>query len=353
MGKFASLLLGLLLLSGKLYASPDNFDIFGVEDPIKQKIYSCCSDIVEKYLNKSKKMYRSSGQPSENDLLHRLQLEEQIFGKVKQLGDFAEVKISVVYYPSDQTMFGTMDIVKANEVYRIPSKKRVPDQSKVMPTNGTKSLLKIWRDYDERKLDLLRQNKLDLSKTSCPALHCTWGFDKEDIKNILPKLQAGVMQHKQALMNIIENSADDDERGDAIFLLAHDTHYQDIANFLMDFTDDASDLVRNNTMRVLGAIVDKHKVKNLKLSKIILALNYPYVTDRNKAAYVLFGIIKSRPETHAQVLNQSGNTLIELLKLKQPNNHDYAYQMLKVLSHKNYDENDYTRWSKWINEHQR
>ena len=82
-------------------------------------------------------------------------------------------------------------------------------------------------------------------------------------------------------------------------------------------------------MRVLGAVVDKHKVENLELKKITQALNYPYVTDRNKAAYVLLGIIKSNPETHFQVINESGKTLIELLKLKQPNNHDFAYQILK------------------------
>lgn len=352
MRKLTSLILGLLLLSGRLCASPDNFDIFGVDDPMKQKIYSCCSDMVERYLNESEKMYRSSEQPSEKDLVYRLKLERKIIGKVKQMGHFAEVKISVVYYPTDEKIFSTMDIVKANEVYRIPGKKRVADQSKVVSNNGIKNLFKVWKDYDEQKTQLIRENKLDFSKTSCPALHCIWGFDKEDIKRVLPKLQAGVTQHKQGLMNIIKNSADDEQRGDAIFILAHDNHYQEIANFLINFTDDPSDLVRNNAMRVLGAIVDKHKVENLKLKKIIQALNYPYVTDRNKAAYVLFGIIKSNPATHSQIIHQSGNTLIELLKLKQPNNHDFAYQMLKTLSHKNYSEYDYKSWSQWIDEQQ-
>lgn len=352
MRQSGSLIAGLFLLSGSVWASPGNFDIFGVEDPIKQKIYSCCSKIVEQYLNESKKMYRSSKLPNEKELVHRFKFEKRIIGKIKQIDNFSEVKISDIHYPIDGKVFATIDIVKANEIYRIPNKQRVVNQSKVVSNNEIKNLFKVWKDYDEQKVQLMRENKLDFSKTSCPALHCTWGFDKDDIKNVVPKLQAGVAQHKQDLMNIIENSANDDERGDAIFILAHDSHYQKIANFLINFTDDPSDLVRNNVMRVLGAIVDKHKVENLELKKITQALNYPYVTDRNKAAYVLFGIIKSNPETHSEVINQSGNTLIELLKLRQPNNHDYAYQILKVLSHKNYGENDYENWSKWIKEHQ-
>ena len=352
MKKFASLVLGFLILSSKLYAMPDNFDIYGVQDSIKKSIYDCCSDKIEEYLIESRKMYFSHEQPSEKLLTKQMALEEKIIGKIQQLGNFAEVKISVIHYPAEKKTFATLDIVKGNETFRIPGKKRSIEHSKVFSNKGIKKLFRVWRDYDEHKGQLIRENKLDFSKTSCPVLHCTWGFDEKDIKSVLPNLQKGAAQNKQALMNIIKNGADDNDRGDAIFILAHGDNFQEIANFLINFTDDSSDLVRNNVMRVLGAIVDKHKVENLELRRITQALNYPYVTDRNKAAYVLFGIIKSNPKTHTQVIKESGNTLIELLKLKQPNNHDYAYNLLKVLSHKNYGEYDYKRWSKWIEEHQ-
>ena len=94
----------------------------------------------------------------------------------------------------------------------------------------------------KQKMQLIRENKLDFSKTSCPVLHCTWGFDKEDVKHVLPKLQKGVAQNKQALMSIIKNGTADNDRGDAIFILAHDDHYQEIVNILINFTDDPSDL---------------------------------------------------------------------------------------------------------------
>ncbi|WP_133131368.1 HEAT repeat domain-containing protein [Legionella yabuuchiae] len=352
MKKLGMFIFGLLLLSNKIFANPENFDIFGVDEKTRQKIYTCCSKMFEQYLNESKKMNHLITEPSEKDMVHRLKFEERIIARIKQIDDFSDVKLSVIYYPIEQKIFGTLDIVKASDVDRMPGKKKLVRTIKIVPGKETKNLFRIWKEYDEKNLKLIRENKLDLKKTSCPTTHCTWGFDEEGIKNILPKLQEGVAKNKQELLNLIKHSADENVRGDAIFILANDNHHQEIAEFLINFTDDPSDLVRNNVMRVLGAIAAKHKVDNLKIERIIQALNYPYVTDRNKAAYVLLGIIKSDPGTHTQVINQAGQTLIELLKLKQPNNHDFAYHILKELSHKNYDEHDYISWSKWIKDKQ-
>lgn len=344
--------LGLLFLSSRLCANPERFDIFGVDENTKQKIYACCSEIVEQYLDESQKLNFLSIEPKKKDMIHILKFEEKMVAKVKQVDDFAEVKLSVVYYPAMQRAFATLDIVKQNELHRIPDKKRAEHETPVVSGKEIKNLFQIWNDYNAQKMKLIKANKFDFSKTSCPSMHCTWGFDQDDIKNILPKLQEGVIKHKQELFNIIKSSKNDKERGDAIFILANDTHYQDLANFLINYTDDTSDLVRNNVMRVLGAIIAKHKIPHLDVKKIIQALDYPYVTDRNKAAYVLLGIIKSDSTVDAQVMKHAGHTLVELLKLKQPNNHDFAYQILKELSHKNYSEYDYKSWSQWIDEQQ-
>lgn len=344
--------LGLLLLSGRLCAHPERFDIFGVDDNIKQKIYACCSEIVEQYQSESQKLSFSSTAPQEKDVVHVLKLEEKMLAKIKQVDDFAEVKLSTVDYPLEQRSFATLDIVKQSESYRIPAHNSAKHRQKIALSKDIQALFQLWNDYDVQKMQLIKANKYDVSKTSCPVMHCTWGFDQEAIKNTLPKLREGVVKHKQALFNIVKNSENDQERGDAIFILANDTDYQALAKVLINYTDDASDLVRNNVMRVLGAIVAKHKIPQLDVSKIIQALNYPYVTDRNKAAYVLLGLIKSDSSTHAQVIKQAGHTLLDLLKLRQPNNHDFAYEILKEISHKNYSADDYMSWSQWIDEKQ-
>ncbi|MDI9818509.1 MULTISPECIES: HEAT repeat domain-containing protein [unclassified Legionella] len=344
--------LGLLVLSSRLCAHPDRFDIFGVDDNIKQKIYACCSEIVEQYQSESQKLSSSSTAPQEKDVLHVLKLEEKMVAKIKQVDDFAEVKLLTVYYPIEQRSFATLDIVKQSETYRIPAHNSVKHGQRVILSKDIKALFQVWDDYNTQKMQMAKANKYDFSKTSCPVMHCTWGFDQDDIKNTLPKLREGVVKHKQALFNIIKNSKNDQARADAIFILANDTNYQSLANFLINYTDDASDLVRNNVMRVLGAIVAKQKIPQLDVNRIIQALNYPYVTDRNKAAYVLLGLIKSDSASHAQVIKQAGYTLVDLLKLRQPNNHDFAYEILKEISHKNYGEYDYQSWSQWIDEEQ-
>ena len=50
---------------------------------------------------------------------------------------------------------------------------------------------------------------------------------------------------------------------------------------------------------------------------------------RKKAAYVLLGLINSDSTIHSEVIEYAGYTLVEILKLEQPNNHDYAFQILK------------------------
>lgn len=89
-------------------------------------------------------------------------------------------------------------------------------------------------------------------------------------------------------------------------------------------------------MRVVGATVSSRTLEQLPLHKILLALNYPELTDRNKAAFIISSIAAHDVTTHKQIIMESGGTLINLLKLKQPNNHEFAYKILKTMSHKNY-----------------
>ncbi len=350
MKKLGMSFFALLLLSNPLFASPENFDIYGVDEKTKKKIYSCCSKMVTQYLKEYKKMNLLITEPSQKDMIHMRKIEERLTKRIKQIDNFTDVKLSAVYYPVGKNYFVTLDIVKAGDVYRAPRKTRIFQTTKMVPNKETKNLFSVWDAYEQKKMKLIRENKFNYKKNSCPTTHCIWGFDDEELKNTLPKLQEGIVKNKKELFNLVKYSAKESVRAKAILILANDNNYQELARFLVDFIDDPSDLVRNNVMRVLGAIIAKHKVDNLKIERIIQELNFPFVTDRNKAAYILIGIVKSDPDTHAQVINQAGQTLIELLKLNQPNNHDWAYEILKELSHKDYNERDYKSWSKWIND---
>lgn len=342
MRKLGFLIIGLMLLTGNLYAHPDNFDIFGVDAKTQGKIYLSCSKLIDEYLKIPSVSF------NKKMLIDKYKIEQKIIAKVKKIDDIETAKISEIYYPSDKKAYATLDLVKKKEIYRIPKSLKKETKQSVQKSQGVKELFAVWNDYENKSFDLMRKNQMNSAARSCPVIHCTLGFDKKELKETLPKIRKGVAKYKRSLIEIIKNSPDDEERGKAIFILAHDDNYQEQARLLIELTDDPSDLVRNNVMRVLGAIVAQYKVEDLDIKRIIHALNYPYVTDRNKAAYVLFGIVKKEPNSHQIVIHQAGKTLLELLKLKQPNNHDFAYQILKEISHKNYSDRDYKSWERWL-----
>ena len=41
-----------------------------------------------------------------------------------------------------------------------------------------------------------------------------------------------------------------------------------------------------------------------------------------------------------------------MLRLGQPNNHDYAYRILKAISGQQFGERDYQAWETWLGTHQ-
>lgn len=352
MRKLGICILGLCLLTNKLYAGLNNFDIFGVDAEIQKKIFSSCSNLMEQYLKISKAIDDSPLLPGEKMLLRRKKIEQEIASKVNQIDNFEMVRISAIYYPTDKKTYATLDLVKKNENYRVPMKSKVLLKELGKKSQGLKDLFEVWNEYEDKNIRLMKKNQMNLGEKVCPVTHCIWGFDDKELKEILPKIREGVAKYRNEIVEIIKNSSDYREREKAVFIFAHDDNYQDQANILINLTDDPNNSVRNNVMRVLGSIVSKYKVGHIDVNRIISALNYPYVTDRNKAAYVLLGIVKNEPASHRIVITHAGKTLLELLKLQQPNNHDFAYQILKVLSQKNYSDRDYESWERWIRSQQ-
>ena len=352
MKKLGLIVISLCLLVGKVSASPDNFDIFGVEEQTKQQITTACAETISVYMDYITKLFSSSTAPSEQQLIHKKNLEQQIIKTAKKYGHFSEAVISSVSYPFEKEAFATLDLVKASDKHRLPEQSQALPKKTIRYKKEIKKLFTTWDSFINRKMDLMRKNQLDFSKLSCPVPHCAWGFDEQDLMETLPILQKGAVTYQTELEFIIKFDKNHQKRSDAVFILANHQDYQMLAEFLINFTDDPNDIVRNNVMRVLGAIAEKHQIKAIDINRILKALNYPNVTDRNKAAYVLLGIVSQNRATHQLVINQAGNTLIELLKLKQPNNHGFAYYILKTISQQKYGERDYEQWEKWIHSHQ-
>lgn len=348
MKQYLFIFFGTLLFLNKLYASPINLDIYGVDINMQNKIRTCCYNKIREYVQLQQQLNLAQKGNSEQDLKRLQLIEKSIQKKINALDNFSTTKISTVYYPGDKTTYTTIDLVKASDAYRLPVSSVRRIKKKIVKNEELTHLFKVWDDYNKKNLKLMQNSNLDFKSKSCPVIHCIWGFDKNELLYEVPELKKGASKHKNQLVEIIEHSSNNSDREQAIFILAHISNYEELANFLMKFTNDADESVRNNAMRVLGAILAQHNVAGLDIERILKALDYPYVTDRNKAGYVLLNIVLKDKSSHPLVIKKSGKTLINLLKLNQPNNHEFAYRILQVLSSKNYSERDYKNWKKWL-----
>jgi hypothetical protein len=80
---------------------------------------------------------------------------------------------------------------------------------------------------------------------------------------------------------------------------------------------------------------------------VIRNIDAPTTTSRNKALHLLVELAQ-RPEHHARIARDAGPTLLRLLRLIQPNNHEPAWQVLKEISGESFGDRDYASWERWL-----
>ena len=81
------------------------------------------------------------------------------------------------------------------------------------------------------------------------------------------------------------------------------------------------------------------------------ALSMPETTDRNKAGALLKALLEDmKPEAlkaqRASYVRQVGPQLVAMASLQQPNNRDYARQVLQLLSGEKYETGE--QWKAWL-----
>jgi hypothetical protein len=86
---------------------------------------------------------------------------------------------------------------------------------------------------------------------------------------------------------------------------------------------------------------------SVDVAPFIALLDSPYTLDRNKSLMVLSEVAKKN-KYQQEILQKSQDKLIQLLALKQPNNHEFAYKILKEISKKDFNEYDTEAWRLWL-----
>jgi hypothetical protein len=182
----------------------------------------------------------------------------------------------------------------------------------------------------------------------CPAWHCIT-FANPTLAPYLDEVERRVPAQEEALAKVLHEDADELDRAHAAFLLAHVDDGPRVVAYELSAFRDPSTLVRNNAMRVVAMIAIHHPEVAIPVAPVLAALRFPATTDRNKTLAILSGLA-TQPDVAAAIVADAGPLLLDLLRLTQPNNHDFAWEILKDASGRAYPERDYASWQAWLDE---
>ncbi len=272
-------------------------------------------------------------------------LQTEILESIQAMGDFALVELSrIQYFTEGNPTYLTIDLVDADDRDARMGFASAPTGQ----VAGVEDLLAAWGEYQEAGFALLRAGTMPQGKPECSAYHCVFGFPG-DLAPFGRRFEVEVPRHRAVLERVLREDADFEDRAHAAFLLAHIDDGAALVQLMLEAIDDPSSTVRNNALRVLGAVATDHPEVDIPLDPILRALDYPLTTDRNKVLYVLSGLAQ-RPGLQAEIAERAGDILLDILRLRQPNNHDFAYQILQSISGEDFGARNYAAWRNWLDQ---
>ena len=309
------------------------FDIFGTQQ-------LSLDDIDNSTMNKLRLLVKVN---TDNQYEEFLKLKKEIQDDLHKKGNFSYIELSfITYFKPNPGRYLTIDFVDTKDKEaRMPFFKK-PTGSYSDPGGS----LSLWEEYMNTAWKLIKSGDFEYQK-SCPVFHCTFGFEDLRLKKYGKQFDELAKLYEKELFVILEKDINPQHRANAAFLLAHTGDGEKLINKLKNSVFDPEKVVRNNVIRVLSGMSTNHKQFDYPLNEILTALNFPSTTDRNKASAVLVEL--SLKDNNKKLIAQKvGGIIIRMLKLKQPNNHDFAYQILKNLSGKDYGSRNYKKWEEWL-----
>ncbi len=294
--------------------------------------------------------YFDTEDDKEGDRLEK-EVVDGIRAEKKEIG---WVKLSpITYYDKGDTPYGfvTVDVVETKDMKSRMTFGPAPTGDVEDPGD----LLAAWKEYEKTYFRMLREQKISPQRVDCPAFHCMGGYKDEALKPYGEKFVSGVPANQDKLVRVLKEDKDPEDRAAAAFLLAHIKDGKKLVELMLGSMQDPASIVRNNATRVIVNVAMFHAEIPVPVKPILPLLDGPTTTDRNKAVAVLSGLLE-RPDgdkLYADVLKSGGPVLLKLLRLEQPNNHDFAYKILKKVSGKDLGERDISAWQKWLDEARR
>lgn len=316
-------------------------DVYGTDEKTADylvKKYEKRVTFIEEEFHKN--IQKSNGEIDDNDIKKMIQERISISREIMEDYDFFYVDIGTVLYPGNETLYTTIDVIDKNN----------PERMKFVAMNNkglTKpDLIDKMMEYSELETSLMVTNQLDRKNISCPVYHCVSGFHHPKLKPYLSIFNQGVQRDKKLIIDTLNHDQNPNRRAAAAFLMGHFQDPKEIISILSFHVEDPDETVRNNVIRVISETLRKAKM-TIDVSPFLSLLDSPFLTDRNKSLSVLW-LVSESPEGKKQIIQSGGDKLLSILALKQPNNHDLAYIILKNISGKDFGEYNIAAWKQWL-----
>lgn len=278
-----------------------------------------------------------------------VQLEEKLAKKIQEKFGFYSADWSIIQFfePGDFAVHITLDVVEKQDVA-----KRMPFYA--APTGEFRDpdgLIKAWAEYENQALDLIEAGQLEAESEQCTgfAFHCPFGHTHEKLKKYQKIFVEGVQKNFDKLVEIQAKDKRPEFRGAACYLLAYGKDGQKIANLMVERIKDPQDLVRNNALRVLGAIAEFYPQFAINATPVIQALAFPRASDRSKAVFLAHLLVLNSQTARDEILKTAVPSLLDLLKGGMPDQREFAHAILRKISGKDYAATDANRWTSWYN----
>ncbi|STX39349.1 HEAT repeat domain-containing protein [Legionella feeleii] len=335
------LLLTLGLLCSLTIEANSIVDIYGLDEKQSEKI-------IKKYANKVATieglfLNRRREKNNDSDLDTLLLKKKALLNEIKNEGDFLHVDFNTIFYPGNKNQYTTIEIVQKDQ----PERLRYINAEYAKNYKLKDDLINQMITFCNLEFQLMINNQLNLKDISCPVYHCISGFHHPKLKPYLEIFNTGAIKEKKLIINTLNEDPDPSRRAAAAFLLGHFKDPNEIISLLMMHVKDRDSGVRNNVIRVIAATMFKAKINHIDVLPFLDLLASPETTDRNKALGVLAKAAESQDEKKI-IIQKGGENLLAILKIKQPNNHDIAYLILKKVSGKDFGDSNIAAWKKWL-----
>lgn len=322
-------LLGGYLLSPHSFAG--EIDVYGASPELGlkmiQKYGSSLAHLEEKRIYKV--MHHQKSENLEKAITEKIKIIQHEFS-------LPALRVDTVFYPDIGKFYTTMGCcqLSANDAYT-----PVP-----YPQHKKLDIIDSMHFFIQEAVSFMISHPEYANRLVCRDYQCITP-EIPEFNAKLKYFRKVVPQSKAWIEKTIFEDKNLERRRAAIFLLAYYPNPEEINQILTRLLDDKNHFIRHDALRVYGEMYPKTKHMDIPVQKILLSAHACDVGERNKALIVLSEAAK-KSQYHS-LLKQDTKQFIELLKLKQPNNHVFAYDILKQISHKKYLSTDIASWEHW------